>query len=153
MNFKNKIIFYLLPFLLSGCGIIYTNVHLPRAYRSATPGDVETSQNDPMVTGKVAKQSGHLSYNTLSPGELPKENMDMGEVQCKSCQHGISIPFISSLIGQKSSSVSGALGDGSFKKALSNLLGQRPELRGIYDVKIDLQKVNILGIYQNFAQK
>ncbi|MBI2118319.1 MAG: hypothetical protein HYT97_01680 [Elusimicrobia bacterium] len=94
---------------------------------------------------------GPLSYNTLSPGELPKESMDLGEVQCKSCQHAISIPFISSLIGQKSSSVSGALGDGSFKKALSNLLGQRPELRGIYDVKIDIQKVNILGIYRKLC--
>jgi len=57
LNFKNKIIFYLLPFLLSGCGILYTNVHVPRAYRSATPGDVEASQNDPIVTGKSCTHS------------------------------------------------------------------------------------------------
>lgn len=91
---------------------------------------------------------GPLSYNTLTPGELPMESTDMGEVQCKSCQHGVSIPFISSLVSSKNASISGAMGDGSFKKALSNLFLQRPELRGVYDVKIDIQRVNILGIYR-----
>lgn len=42
----------LVPLFLSGCGILYTNVRIPRAYRSATPSDVKADSTDPTVTGK-----------------------------------------------------------------------------------------------------
>lgn len=42
---------------LSGCGILYTNIHVPRAYRSATPGEVSSDKNDEMVTGKSCYKS------------------------------------------------------------------------------------------------
>jgi TRL-like protein family len=43
--------------LLSGCGLIYTNVQVPRAYRSASPIDVEAKASDKIVTGKGCNQS------------------------------------------------------------------------------------------------
>lgn len=43
--------------LLSGCGILYTNVRVPRAYRSATPLDVKASPSDPIVSGETCSHS------------------------------------------------------------------------------------------------
>ena len=43
--------------LLSGCGLIYTNIHTPHAYRTATPSEVKTSPNDPQVRGQACDQS------------------------------------------------------------------------------------------------
>src|ERR1041385_3691878 len=52
-------------FLLVGCaalpsvppGLLYTNVRTPRAYRSATPSDVEARESDPWVTGRSCNRS------------------------------------------------------------------------------------------------
>lgn len=93
---------------------------------------------------------GPLSYSTLNKSDLPSGSMDLGIVKCESCQYGLSIPIFTSA-GSRSSSISGAQGDGSFKKALANLQVQRPELRGIYDVKVDLHQINILGIYKKLC--
>jgi hypothetical protein len=51
--------------LLSGCatvssipfGLLYSNVRSPRAYRSATPADVQAVKTDPIVTGKSCSRS------------------------------------------------------------------------------------------------
>lgn len=43
--------------LLTGCGILYTNVQLPRAYRSATPGEVKAQKNDPAVSAEACNRS------------------------------------------------------------------------------------------------
>lgn len=40
-----------------GCGILYTNVRVPYAYRSATPGEVKSEKSDPAVTGKGCNYS------------------------------------------------------------------------------------------------
>ena len=40
---------------LSGC--LYTNVHAPRAYRSATPSDVKASATDETVSGEACIHS------------------------------------------------------------------------------------------------
>ncbi len=42
---------------LSGCGILYTNIRVPRAYRSATPADVKSSPSDPIVSGEACNTS------------------------------------------------------------------------------------------------
>ena len=42
---------------LSGCGIIYTNVKVPRAYRTAVPSEVKADPADPTVTGKACARS------------------------------------------------------------------------------------------------
>ncbi len=43
--------------LLGGCGLIYTDIEVPRAYRSATPIDVESKQSDKIVIGESCNQS------------------------------------------------------------------------------------------------
>ena len=48
----------ILATLLSfGCGIIYTDIQIPRAYRSATPIDVESKPTDKVVIGESCNQS------------------------------------------------------------------------------------------------
>jgi hypothetical protein len=42
---------FCLCLLASGC--LYANVHVPRAYRSATPADVKASSQDTVVSGKA----------------------------------------------------------------------------------------------------
>jgi len=56
---------------LSSCGLLYTDVKLPRGYRSATPSDVKSSPEDPTVSGKSCSHSllwlvawGDTSYNS-----------------------------------------------------------------------------------------
>jgi hypothetical protein len=42
---------------LSGCGILYTNVRVPRAYRTAVPSDVHATPEDPVVAGRACAYS------------------------------------------------------------------------------------------------
>ena len=49
--------FVLLSVFLSGCGLLYTNVKLPRAYRTAVPSEVKASPDDPVVQGRACLQS------------------------------------------------------------------------------------------------
>jgi hypothetical protein len=42
---------------LGGCGLIYTNVRIPRAYRSATPGEVPSGKTDKIVSGEGCNYS------------------------------------------------------------------------------------------------
>lgn len=61
----------LLAVALSSCGLLYTNVKVPRGYRSATPADVKAAPDDPTVTGTSCSHSvlwlvawGDTSYNS-----------------------------------------------------------------------------------------
>ncbi len=51
----------LLPLLIAaslcGCGLLYTNIHAPRSYRSATPNEVKASPTDETVSGMACYQS------------------------------------------------------------------------------------------------
>ena len=62
-----------------------------------------------------------------------------------SCQHGLSIPIIYSATDRLS--LSGAAGDGSYRKALQNIAEKHPGIAGLYDVKVDIQRMSILTIY------
>lgn len=42
---------------LSACGIIYTNIHGPRSYRSASPAEVKAAPDDPAVKGGACNYS------------------------------------------------------------------------------------------------
>jgi hypothetical protein len=42
---------------LSGCGILYTDVKVPRAYRTAVPSEVKATPEDPAVTGRSCSRS------------------------------------------------------------------------------------------------
>ena len=88
---------------------------------------------------------GPLSYQTLTPNEIPHDAVSVGEVIGDSCQHGLSLPIIFSATNRVS--VSGANGDGSFKKALLNIREKHPDLAGLYDVKVDINQWSILTIY------
>ena len=88
---------------------------------------------------------GPLSYQTITPWELPKDGIPIGEVMGDSCQHGLSLPIIYSATDRVS--VSGAVGDGSYRKALRDILRKHPDLYGLYDVKVDIQRLSILTIY------
>lgn len=89
---------------------------------------------------------GPLSYQTMTPREVPPDAISAGEVRGNSCQHGLSIPIIFS--GSDRVSVSGALGDGSFKKALLDIYQKHPHLKGIYDIKVDIDRMSILTVYR-----
>lgn len=41
----------------SACGLIYTNIHGPRSYRSSSPGEVKSASDDPVVTGRSCNYS------------------------------------------------------------------------------------------------
>ncbi len=88
---------------------------------------------------------GPLSYQTLTPNEIPRDAVLVGEVTGDSCQHGLSIPIIFSTTDRFS--LSGANGNGSFQKALLNIREKHPALAGLYDVKVDTQQWSILTIY------
>ncbi|MFQ5993073.1 MAG: TRL domain-containing protein [Nitrospiraceae bacterium] len=47
----------LTAFLLSACGLIYTDIHVPRSYRSASPVDVQSNATDKLVTGEACNYS------------------------------------------------------------------------------------------------
>jgi hypothetical protein len=47
----------LLAAATSACGILYTDIKVPRGYRSATPSDVKTSPDDPSVRGEACSRS------------------------------------------------------------------------------------------------
>jgi hypothetical protein len=42
---------------LGGCGILYTNIRTPRAYRSATPVDVKATPSDAVANGRACARS------------------------------------------------------------------------------------------------
>lgn len=42
---------------LSSCGILYTNIKVPRGYRTATPVEVKSAPDDPTVTGQACNRT------------------------------------------------------------------------------------------------
>lgn len=91
---------------------------------------------------------GPLSFVTMTLRDLPPGAVLAGEVKSRGCQHGLSIPIAANI---RATSLSGAAGDGGYFKALRALKKERPELAGIYDVKVDLHLVSILGIYRRLC--
>lgn len=91
---------------------------------------------------------GPMSFATLTPKDLPPGARDAGEVRGRTCQHGLSIPITASF---RPTTVSGAAGDGGYKKTLAAILKDRPDLAGIYDVKIDMHNLSVLGFYRRLC--
>ena len=88
---------------------------------------------------------GPLSYSTLTLKEVPKGAALLGEVTSRNCQYSLSIPLFTAL--PQRVTLSGAEGDGGFKKAMANLQRDHPGLDGIFDVKVDVHELIILGIF------
>jgi hypothetical protein len=125
--------------LICGC-LLATNAYAQRPAYEARSGLIS-------MGGFVLfyDSAGPLSYQTMTPQEVPKDVVLVGEVVGDSCQHGLSIPIISSATNR--SSVSGAKGDGGYRKALLAIQQKHPDLAGLYDVKVDIQRLSILTIY------
>ena len=92
-----------------------------------------------------------LSFETLSQNQIPVDAVDAGIVTCQSCQHGVSVPVTPPTGTSRGTSVSGAGGNCGFERALANLKKIRPDVRGIYDVKIDYHRISVLGIYRRLC--
>jgi len=90
---------------------------------------------------------GPLSMVSMTRSELPKDAVPSGKVEGKSCQHGLQIPLSATLWPTK---VSGAIGDGGYRKVLSEIREDN-QIIGLYDVKVDQQIVSILGIYRRIC--
>ena len=65
---------------LSGCGILYTNIRMPRAYRSATASEVKSEAGDKTVSGKSCNRSlfflfawGDASYAAAARNALQND--------------------------------------------------------------------------------
>lgn len=106
------------------------------------------------VPGLISASGYILYYNVDAPLALvsetrkPKDSTYLGEVTGRSCQHGLTIPLSLSL---RSQSISGAAGDGSYRKAIIDIKRAHPDLAGIYDVKVDVAQLVILGVYQRLC--
>ena len=57
MNLNRLSTLALICAVTSGCGLLYTDVKLPRGYRSATPAEVKASPSDPSVRGESCSRS------------------------------------------------------------------------------------------------
>jgi len=88
---------------------------------------------------------GPLSFVTATPRDLPAGAKDAGEVRGRSCQHRVSVPLSASL---QATQISAVMGNGGYRKTLAAIQTNRPELAGIYDVKVDVETFSVmLGIY------
>jgi hypothetical protein len=47
----------LMTALFASCGLLYTNIKVPRGYRTATPAEVKSAPDDPTVTGRACNRS------------------------------------------------------------------------------------------------
>lgn len=91
---------------------------------------------------------GPLSSVLMTRRELPPDAVPAAEVFGKSCQHGLSIPISASL---RSQSISGAVGDGGYRRAVENIRREHPDVIGLYDVRVDEHTTSILGIYKRLC--
>ena len=89
-----------------------------------------------------------LSFLAMAPNELRTDMVPIGEVKAQSCQYELAVPLS---LAFRPTSISGAQGNGSYRNALERLQRERPELAGIYDVKIDMHITSVLGVFQRLC--
>jgi hypothetical protein len=93
--------------------------------------------------------TGPMSFPTMTPKDVPADAKRLGFVSGRSCQRGLSIPLAFDI---NSTSVSGAYGDGGYKKALTAIKTAHPDLAGLYDVTTDVQVFSLLnGLYRSMC--
>jgi hypothetical protein len=118
---------------------------------SAQDDDYYTASPSVIAPGGITvyyNTQGPLSFVSMTPGDLPPDVISIGEVQAYDCQYKLSIPLSLSL---RATNISGVQGNGSFRKAMEGLRRTHPELAGIYDVKVDLHTISLLGIFQRLC--
>lgn len=134
-------------FLIVICGcLLSANACAQNPAYEASPGLI-------FASGFVVfyDSAGPLSYQTETPQEVPEDAVSIGEVVGDSCQHGLSIPI--PLSPTNRFSVSGAKGDGGYKKALLDIQQKHPDIAGLYDVMVDIHRMSILTIYSRDCTK
>ena len=53
---------FILAAATASCGLIYTNVKVPRGYRTATPAEGKSAPDDPTVTGRACNRSAMFLF-------------------------------------------------------------------------------------------
>ena len=107
-------------------------------------GDVKPALIRPGGLPVFFSAQGPLAYRSLTPREIPKDAVPIGQVTGQSCQFSIAIPLSASV---RAASVSAAIGNGTYNKILQEMQKEHSGLRGIYDAKVDLHRLFILGIF------
>ena len=119
--------------------------------RAAGENDEDTAVPGLIPAGSFMifyETSGPLSFVAMTPKDKPKGAPELGLVKGVSCQHGLSIPISANVRG---TSITGAVGNGSFVKAINEIKKAKPEVAGIYDVRTDLRMFSVLGIYRKLC--
>ena len=93
---------------------------------------------------------GPVSYLSSTSGEIPAGATRMGNVHGQSCQHALSLP-LSADLKTRSANIGGALGDGGYQQAFEKIKKDHPEIKGIYDVRVDMHEVRILSVYSKLC--
>jgi hypothetical protein len=88
--------------------------------------------------------AGPLSYVTMTARDVPADAVRIGSVAGRGCQFGVSTPFM----GTGTPQLSGGGGEGGFARAVEDIRRRHPDLRGIYDVKVDDHVMSILTVFQ-----
>jgi hypothetical protein len=117
--------------------------------RAQDEGDGTTNYPGLINTGGYIvfyNSEGPMAY--VPEGRPPKERVELGEVTARSCQYGVSIPLEAAI---RPAMASGAAGDGSYEKALKRMKKANKELGGIYDVKVDMNRVSVLGVFHRLC--
>lgn len=91
---------------------------------------------------------GPMSYQLPAAGSAPEGATLLGEVTGAACQHGLSVPLS---LGLRATRVGAGRGLGGYEKALADLKSRHPEVKGIYDAKVDDRTFSLLGIYRKLC--
>jgi len=86
---RKAILLILSAVALSGCGILYTNIHSPRSYRSAVPSEVKAAPTDETASGMACNQAvlflvawGDAGYGAAVKNALGGRDAILYDVKC-----------------------------------------------------------------------
>jgi hypothetical protein len=115
------------------------------AAQARIAGDIRPALIRPGGLPVFFSSSGPLAYRGLAQSEIPKDAVPIGHVTGKSCQFSLAVPLTATF---RATSVSGAIGNGTYNIILERMAQEHPGLRGIYDAKVDLHFTSmIVGIF------
>ena len=127
---------------------VFVLLGLAASARATGENDEDTAVPGLIPAGSMMlfyDSEGPLSFVAMTPKDKPAGAPELGLVKGVSCQRGLSIPLSADVRG---TSITGAYGRGGFEKALAQIRKEKPEVKGIYDVRTDTHFISILGIYR-----
>src|ERR1700687_4758698 len=107
------------------------------AAQARAGGDVRPALIPPGGLPLFFSSSGPLSYNCLTFSEIPKDAVPIGQVTGRSCQYSLAVPLSATLRG---TSISGAVGNGTFTKIIERMEQEHTGLCGGLDIQMGLHK-------------